>query len=203
MKRWTTETWLAGMPDEVLELLTDPEAIARWAPIEFEVLQLEGDRLETGSRARVRGGLAGRHLEFDVKIREAHNRCLSLSANGPVSIDAEYLLSPTGGGSSVRASVSVSGRGFIGRALAGAVEALLAAGVLRASVARLGRELEPVAPGQWRHSNRRHRRPARRDCVIPAIRPRPSDARPHQMRRVGSHPAGKVTATRGGTASEP
>jgi carbon monoxide dehydrogenase subunit G len=146
MKTWTTETWVAGMPEEVLQVLTDPESIARWAPVDFQVLQLESERLEAGSHARVKGGLAGRHLEFDVDIREAHDRCLSLNATGPVSIDAEYLLSPAGGGSSVRASVSISGRGFIGSALARAVEALLAAGGLRASVARIGRELEPAEP---------------------------------------------------------
>jgi hypothetical protein len=138
-KTWTTEMWVAGMPEAILDVLTDPEAIARWAPLEFEVLELDGVRLEAGSHARVSGGLAGRHLEFHVDIREAHPRRVSLIANGPVAIDAEYVLRPSRGGSSVRASVSVSGRGLIGGALARATEALLAAGVLRASVARMGR----------------------------------------------------------------
>jgi carbon monoxide dehydrogenase subunit G len=140
---WTTETWMAGMPREVIEVLTDPEAIARWAPIGFQVLELEGERLETGSRARVGGGLAGRQLEFVVDIREAHERCLSLVANGPCSIEAEYQVRPIDGGSSVRASISVSGEGVIGGVLARSVDALLAAGALNASVARIGREFAP------------------------------------------------------------
>jgi hypothetical protein len=142
MKTWTTETWVAGAPDEVIELLTAPDAIARWTPIPFELLDLDGERLETGTRARVRGSLAGRSMEFDVAICEAAPDCLSLVANGPVSIGAEYLLSERDGGSALRASVSVSGRGFIGGVLAHACEAVLAAGALSASVARIGRELE-------------------------------------------------------------
>jgi hypothetical protein len=144
MKTWTTEMWLAGMPEEILELLTEPDAIARWAPIPFELIDVDSDRLESGTRARVRGGLAGRQLEFDVMIREADYERLSLLATGPIAIDAEYVLRPADGGSEVRASVSVSGRGFFGAVLARAVEALLSAGALRASVARIGRELEPA-----------------------------------------------------------
>jgi hypothetical protein len=61
-----------------------------------------------------------------------------------VSIGAEFLLAPADGGSDVRASISVSGRGLLGGFLARASEAVLAAGALRASVARIGRELEPA-----------------------------------------------------------
>ena len=144
MRTWTTEMWLAGMPEQVLELLTEPDAIARWAPIPFELLDLDGERLVAGTRARVGGALAGRRLEFEVEIREAHDGCLSLVASGPISIDATYLLSPADGGSEVRASVSVSGRGLFGSVLAAAADALLAAGALKSSVARIGRELEPA-----------------------------------------------------------
>ena len=144
MKTWTTETWLAGAPEEVLELLTEPDAIARWAPIPFELLDLDGARLQQGTRARVSGALAGRRLEFDVEIREADEERLSLVANGLVSIGAEYLLAPADGGSDVRASVSVSGHGLLGGSLARAFEAVLASGALRASVTRIGRELEPA-----------------------------------------------------------
>ena len=144
MKTWTTETWLAGAPEEVLELLTEPDAIARWAPIPFELLDLDGARLQQGTRARVSGALAGRRLEFDVEIREADEERLSLVATGLVSIGAEYLLAPADGGSDVRASVSVSGHGLLGGTLARAFEAVLASGALRASVTRIGRELEPA-----------------------------------------------------------
>ena len=47
MKTWTTETWLAGAPEEVLELLTEPDAIARWAPIPFELHLLETNQDQT------------------------------------------------------------------------------------------------------------------------------------------------------------
>jgi hypothetical protein len=136
------------MPERVLELLTEPEAIAQWAPIPFELVDTDGSRLRTGTRARVRGGLAGRQLEFEVEIREAHDRRLALVATGPISIDAQYDLSPADGGSALRASVSVGGRGLLGGLLARAAEALLAAGALRASVARIGDQLAiPVTAG--------------------------------------------------------
>ena len=144
MKTWTAETWVARAPEHVLELLTEPDAIARWAPIPFELLDLDGARLRPGTRARVSGALAGRRLEFDVEIHEADEERLSLVANGSVSIGAEFRLAPADGGSDVAASVSVSGRGLLGGILARAFEAVLAAGALRASVARIGRELEPA-----------------------------------------------------------
>ena len=97
MRTYTAETWLHGMPDEVLELLTEPDAIARWAPIGFEVLDLDTDRLRAGTRARVRGGLAGRQVEFDVQVHQAHRGRLSLVATGPISIDADYRLRPADG----------------------------------------------------------------------------------------------------------
>src|SRR2546421_10512712 len=96
MRTWTTEMWLDGMPEQVLELLTEPDAIARWAPVEFELLELEGERLKAGSHAVVSGTLAGRRLEFEVEIREADDGRLSLLASGPISIDAEYRLAPAG-----------------------------------------------------------------------------------------------------------
>ena len=144
MKTWATDTWVGGKPEKVLELLTEPDSIARWAPIPFELLDLDGERLVAGTRARVSGALAGRRLEFDVEIHEADEERLSLVAHGPVSNGAEYLLAPAGGGSDVRASVSICGHGLLGGILARAFEAVLASGALRASVARIGRELEPA-----------------------------------------------------------
>jgi hypothetical protein len=58
-------------------------------------------------------------------------------ASGPILISAEYLLRGFRGGSTLRASVSVTGRGMIGSLRAHAVECLLAAGLLRTSVNRL------------------------------------------------------------------
>jgi Polyketide cyclase / dehydrase and lipid transport len=145
MCTYTADARVSGSPAEVLDLLTEPEAIARWAPVPFEVLDLDGDRLLAGSRARVRGRLAGRGVEFDVEVAEAAEERLELVADGPISIDVLYLVQPAGGGSAVHASVSVHGRGLLGGVLAKATEALLAAGALHTSVNRLCRELELVA----------------------------------------------------------
>ena len=147
MSTWTSETWLAGPPEEVLDLLTEPDAIARWAPIHFEVSDHERGRLRAGSHTRVCGLLAGRRLEMDVEVLDAEDGRLALVANGPISIDVEYVLRPADRGSQLRASISVAGRGLFGRVLAQATEVVLAAGALDVAVGRIGRQLqlEPVA----------------------------------------------------------
>ena len=140
---WTTQTTVPGPPSEVLRLLTDPEAIARWAPVPFEIVALDGDRLVAGSTARVRGRLAGREMCFDVEVLQADDAQLTLIASGPILLEVDYGLAEKVDGSEVRASVSVKGNGLWGRALAAATETLLAAGAIHASLRRLGRELEP------------------------------------------------------------
>jgi hypothetical protein len=141
MRTWTATTTTAARPAEVLDVLTDPEACARWAPVPFDVDELQGKRLRAGVRARVCGRLAGRSVGFDVVVSEADERGLSLSANGPVGFDVAYELEAIEAGSQVRASVSVRpSRGLAGRLLAEATGALLAAGALEAAVSRIGRE---------------------------------------------------------------
>jgi hypothetical protein len=144
MCTWTSHATVPGSPAEVLVLLTEPEAIARWAPIPFELLAFDGARLESGSRARVAGRLAGRSVEFDVDVVSATDDRLELIARGPISLGVEYRLHPVGPASHVDASVSVQGSGLFGRLLAKATEALLAGGALRMSLERLGRELQPA-----------------------------------------------------------
>jgi hypothetical protein len=144
MATWTAQTRVAGLPDDVLALLTEPEAIARWAPISFDVVDFDGDRLRAGDRVRVRGALAGRCLEFDVNVAEADSGCLTLSASGPITLDVEYIAVANEDGSDVRATVAVSGRGLIGRVLAQATDAMLAAGALSTAVGRIAREFEPA-----------------------------------------------------------
>jgi Polyketide cyclase / dehydrase and lipid transport len=145
MRKWETQTTVPGSPAAVLELLTEPDAIAEWAPVPFEIVALDGRRLYTGSRALVAGRLAGRAVEFEVTVSEASGQRLALAADGPISIDVQYVVRPVPGGSDVRASVSVEGQGLFGRVLAGATEALLAAGALRSSLERLARQLCPAA----------------------------------------------------------
>jgi Polyketide cyclase / dehydrase and lipid transport len=144
-RTWTAEAWLAGMPDEVWPRLTEPESIASWSPVPYEVLELDGGRLESGSRARVRGALGGCPVEFTVDIHEAEDGRLALHASGPVLISAEYLLRADRDGSSLRASVSVTGRGPVGALAARGVECLLAAGALRAAVNKLAHQFAPRA----------------------------------------------------------
>lgn len=141
MRTWTATTTTAARPEEVLDVLTDPEACARWAPLPFDVEELDGRRLAAGSRARVSGTLAGRRVGFDVEVHEASGSGLSLAATGPVDFHVAYELAAIEGGSEVRASVSVrpSG-GFAGRLLAQATSALLSAGALEACLSRVTRE---------------------------------------------------------------
>src|SRR3954468_20628450 len=140
MRTWTATTTTAAQPEDVLDLLTDPEACARWAPLPFDVEELDGRRLATGSRARVSGSIAGKRVGVDVEVHEASARGLTLAADGPVGFDVAYELAPVAGGSEVRASVSVrpSG-GILARLLAEATSALLSAGALEAAVSRIGR----------------------------------------------------------------
>lgn len=144
MRTWTSERWLAGAPEEVLELLTEPDAIARWAPIDFEVVDADGGRLRTGTQTRVCGVLAGRRVELDVDVLDAEDGRLALQASGPISFEVEYVLAPVDRGSQLHASISVAGRGLIGRVLARATEVALAAGALDVAIGRIGRELEPA-----------------------------------------------------------
>ena len=141
MKTWTATATVDAGPEAVLDVLTDPDLVARWAPLPFDVEDLDTPRLMTGSRARVSGRLAGRRVGFDVEVHEADLRRLALAANGPVGLDVAYDLSATGDRSEVRASISVrSGKGFTGRLLAEATNALLSAGALTHAISRLARE---------------------------------------------------------------
>ena len=41
---WTTSTTVHGAPEQVLDVLTDPEECRRWSPIGFELDALDDDR---------------------------------------------------------------------------------------------------------------------------------------------------------------
>jgi polyketide cyclase/dehydrase/lipid transport protein len=141
MREWTATTTIDARPEAIFDVLTDPEACARWAPIPFDVEDLRTPRLRCGSKARVSGKLAGKRVGFDVEVHEAIDGRLRLSADGPVGFDVRYDLAPAPRGSEVRASVCVRpARGLTGRLLAEATNALLAAGALQAAISRLARE---------------------------------------------------------------
>ena len=67
-----------------------------------------------------------------------------LTATGPIRIDVEYYAQALSSGSELRATINVSGRGLLGRLLAQATDALLAAGALRTAVNRIAHECEPA-----------------------------------------------------------
>src|SRR3954451_11428452 len=88
---WTADTAIGADTQQVMEVLTRPCAISSWAPVSFEVEGLDSDRLETGSKARIAGKLAGKDLAFDVEVHEASAEALRLTAVGPfVEMDVHY-----------------------------------------------------------------------------------------------------------------
>jgi uncharacterized protein YndB with AHSA1/START domain len=144
MRTFTAHTTATSAPHEVLELLTDPDAIARWAPIPFELLELDEQRLYPGANVRVRGQLAGQSAEFCVRVLEVSDERLTLVAHGPVSLEVDYAVRPAHHGSRIHATVSVLGHGLVGRLLAKATEAMLAAGALQSSLNRLANQPQPA-----------------------------------------------------------
>jgi Polyketide cyclase / dehydrase and lipid transport len=139
---WTASIDLGSDPDEVLRALTDPAAIAQWAPVTFEVDGLAGPRLRAGSRERVSGCIAGIRTTFEVEVRSADRQRLELVARGPVSLDVRYRFEEHDGGVRVDAQVGIERqRGLTARVLRAAVGALLNAGVLGSALRRLGASL--------------------------------------------------------------
>jgi hypothetical protein len=146
MSTWSTHRSVSGSPDEVIAVLSDPATIRRWSPIDFEVEDLDGERLEAGSRARVAGRLAGRSAAFEVDVAQAGGGRFALTANGPIEIDVEYeAFEEEDGATDVWATVSVNGRGLLGRLLAQATDALLAAGALDKALGRIASEIDGLA----------------------------------------------------------
>ncbi len=139
MRTWTATATADAHPAAVLDVLTDPDACARWAPLPFDVES--GRRLRSGTRERVSGRLAGKRVGFDVEVHEAGEHGLALSAHGPVGFDVDYRLAPADAGARVHASISVRpAGGLAGRLLAEATGALLNAGALDQALSRLIRE---------------------------------------------------------------
>jgi hypothetical protein len=146
MAQFTARTTANADPEQVLQVLTDPDEIRSWSPIPFEVEDLDGLRLEAGSVARVSGCLAGQRVGFVVEVHSADTSGLELTAEGVISIDVLYELEPVDGGSEVKASIGLrDGSGFTGRLLARATGALLKGGALGAAADRIARAAESAA----------------------------------------------------------
>jgi carbon monoxide dehydrogenase subunit G len=135
---WTATAQTGAAPEAVLAALTDPDAVARWSPVAFEVEDDSG-RLRPGTRTRVSGKLAGVRVGFDVEVHLADDRQLALSARGPVHMDVAYAVEAEPDGSTrVDASISLAkGRGLIAGLMAEATAGLLRAGALSHAVNRI------------------------------------------------------------------
>ena len=143
MSEWTATARANATPGQVLQVLTYPEEIRRWSPIDFDLEDLDGRRLAPGSRGRVTGRLAGVTVGFDVEVHTADEARLELSAQGPVALDVLYELSGDESGAELNASVSLrrSG-GLTGRLVANATAALLSAGALEGAAGRIAQVAE-------------------------------------------------------------
>lgn len=130
-------------PANVLDVLTYVDAIRCWSPVDFELDDMDVDRLHGGTHARVVGRVAGFGVGFDVEVHEVSHDRLSLMARGPVELDVEYRVEPADPGASVEAAVSVrSAGGAAGKIVSRAVNTLLAAGALDRALARIRSEAE-------------------------------------------------------------
>ena len=153
MAQWTTSTQANARPEHVLDVLTDPDAIRLWSPIDFDVEDLipdasggypcHGVRLEAGTTARVSGKLAGVRVGFDIEVHAADEDGVELTAHGPIGIDVSYEIAPAAGGSEVTAAVSLRrGGGITGRLISQATAALLSAGALDGAARGIARAAE-------------------------------------------------------------
>ncbi len=138
MKTFEARTEIPTEPARVIGLLTDPRKAHRWSPVDFDIEQLDGERLRDGTRGRVCGRVAGKGVCFDLSVVEASDRHLSLSAVGPFEVHARYEADRIPCGTEVKASVAIASSGGLrGRLVGAAAEALLAGGILRRTLERI------------------------------------------------------------------
>jgi hypothetical protein len=143
MSEWTATARANATPDQVLQVLTYPEEIRRWSPVDFDLDDLDGRRLAPGTRGRVTGKLAGVRVGFDVEVHTADEAGLELSAEGPIAFDVRYDLSADDAGAELSASVSLRRTsGLTGRLVANATAALLSAGALEGAAGRIAQVAE-------------------------------------------------------------
>jgi hypothetical protein len=141
MSNWTATTTANATPEQLLDVLTRPEKIQDWAPVDFDLEDWR--RLSTGTRTRVTGRLAGMPVEFDVEVHRADEAGLRLSAEGPIGLDVRYELAPVSTGAELNASVSLrAGGGLTGRLVTKATQALLSAGALEGAAGRIAAAAE-------------------------------------------------------------
>ena len=143
MDRWTSTAQAKATPERLLEVLTHPQQIRRWSPVDFDIDDLTSRRLAAGTQTKVTGRVAGVPVSFDVRVLAADPDRLELSADGPIGLDVRYDLAPAGEGAEMTASVRVRGRGGLtGRVVAKAASTLLSAGALDGAAGRIARVAE-------------------------------------------------------------
>lgn len=139
---WSARATVRGEVREVLAALTDPERIAAWAPVGFELDDPDACPLRAGSHQRVCGSLAGVKAFFEVDVKHAEPDRFELVADGPLAMDVAYRFRQQGGRVVVDASVGLRrGGGLAGQILRPAATALLNAGALDRALERLGESL--------------------------------------------------------------
>jgi len=132
-------------PAHLLQVLTDPAACARWAPIAFSTDQAPGERLRGGTRTTLRGRIAGRNVAFETHVVAADERGLSLRATGPVRFDVDYRLTPAERQTLIEAEITLAQtRGLTGAVIARATSAILDAGALRFALRAIAAEAEQL-----------------------------------------------------------
>jgi len=143
MDLWTSSAMAKTTPDGLLEVLTHPQTIRSWSPVDFELDDLDTRRLVAGSVARVTGKVAGVRVSFKVQVHRADAARLELSADGPIGLDVRYDLAEAGECAQLTAFVQVrGGRGITGRVVAGAATTLLSAGALDGTIGRIAQAAE-------------------------------------------------------------
>jgi hypothetical protein len=140
MATWTARTTIDATPDQLLALLTDPDAVGRWSPLEFDLERLGCEQLAPGCDARVTGSLAGQRVSFDVEVIEARAGRFRVRATGPVELEVEYRAQPLDERFEMFAEVSVQARGGLRGRLISTVADAAVAGMLPLAVERIARE---------------------------------------------------------------
>jgi hypothetical protein len=139
------EQTVSAESHHVLQVLTDPAACGRWAPVAFTTDQAPGERLRAGTRTRLRGRIAGRNVTFEVHVFAADERGVSLRATGPVRFEVDYRLTPAARRTLIEAQITLARtRGITGAIVARATSAVVDAGALRFALRAIAAEAEQL-----------------------------------------------------------
>ena len=143
MANWTATTTTKATPEQVLEVLTHPEEIRRWSPVDFDVDDLDAARL---ARRHPRAGdRQARRRRRRLRRGGPRRRRAAARAVGGRSGRPRRPLRAGARRRGLRALASVSlrrGGGLTGRLVANATAALLSAGALDGAAGRIARAAE-------------------------------------------------------------